>query len=178
MMYTRIRGYADLIIFLVIAALGIGQTHAASIVGGSALMTASQANQIEAWIGTGPKTFTNIYEKQTGDTAAQFHAAADNKGPTIVVMEATVGSDTKIIGGYNPVSWNCGLNNYVYSPLNNRKAFLINLTQGYQSLQKNTSEQYYYEYHYDCSCWRNSWPSGYWVYQTCYSGSWYTVDYG
>jgi hypothetical protein len=104
------------------------ETHAATIAGSSTLLTQSYANQLEAWIGGGHWTFTKIYEKRPGDTAYHFHSAVDGKGPTISVMQATLNSNTKVIGGYNPTSWD---SNYGYISVPNpadNKAFIFNLT--------------------------------------------------
>ena len=88
---------------------------AATIAGGSDLLSSSYAATLESWL-TGDPTlsysgslvFTNIFDKASGDTSADFHAAVDGKGATIVVMEATDSRNpdqTVLIGGFNPQSW-------------------------------------------------------------------------
>jgi hypothetical protein len=111
--------------------------QAATVVGGSDLLTLAYAAQMETWLTTdpqlsysGPLTFTNIYDKATGDTSANFHAAVDGKGPTFFVVEATSvasGSATQIIGGYNPRSW-MSSGDYVLTPnVADRIAFIFYL---------------------------------------------------
>lgn len=82
-----------------------GQARGAGIIGGSALLDAAAASQLESWLGQGPITLTNIFAKTPGATAADFHAAVDGRGATFAVMRATDGGISAIVGGYNPQSW-------------------------------------------------------------------------
>ena len=85
---------------------------AATIVGGSDLLTAADAAQLEIWLGQGPLTLTNIFDKAASDDSFAFHAAADGKGATFSVIEVVgmwggdVFDKPVLIGGYNPQSWN------------------------------------------------------------------------
>lgn len=102
-------------------------SHGAVVIGGS-LLTPGDANQIETWLGEGPITLTNIYTKVTGQTAFDFHTAADGQGRTVSVMKVFDGVSTQLIGGYNPQSW-APLDAYHITPLDaQRTAFLFNLT--------------------------------------------------
>ena len=109
---------------------------AATIVGGSDLLSAADANQLEAWLGQGSVTLTNTYDKALRDTSEDFHAAADGKGATFTIIQV-VGIyngdyfDTPVvIGGYNPQSWRSD-GGYNASPLDAyRTAFVFNLTLG------------------------------------------------
>jgi hypothetical protein len=109
--------------------------HAAVVIGGSDLLTLTHAAQMETWLTgdpqlaySGPLAFTNIFDKASGDTSADFHAAVDGKGPTFFVMEATAaGGVTQIIGGYKPISWTLS-GNYITNPtVADRIAFIFNL---------------------------------------------------
>jgi hypothetical protein len=81
--------------------------QAAVMVGGSALLASGDADQLESWLGEGAITLTNTFTKQAGDDAVYFHAAADGKGLTFVVMYGTENSTGKsaVYGGYDPQSW-------------------------------------------------------------------------
>ncbi|XP_053373679.1 interferon-induced protein 44-like [Mercenaria mercenaria] len=61
-------------------------------------------DQLERWIGTGPKTFTLLYAI-TGDgcNSKIFHEKCDGQGPTVTVLYNAKGS---VYGGYSPMSWN------------------------------------------------------------------------
>ncbi len=106
----------------------LAPVHAATVVGGSALLDSTYANQLETWLGEGPLTLTNIFTR-SGNTSFDFHAAADGKGRTFVVMRATESNGpSAIIGGYNPQSWSSiGDYNYTYDDAD-RTAFIFNLT--------------------------------------------------
>jgi hypothetical protein len=108
--------------------LGSG-AQAATIVGGSDLLDAAGAAQIETWLGQGPVTFTNIFDKTTGDTASDFHAAVDGKGPTVFLAQVSGAFGSAVIGGYDPVSWDQNLGDFVLTPdPADRTAFVFNLT--------------------------------------------------
>jgi hypothetical protein len=106
---------------------------AATIVGGSALLTPAHADQLETWLGEGLIQLTNIYTKQTGDTSAAFHAAADGQGRTFSVIEV-LGQDfngqPQLIGGYNPQSWQSAGGFTITAADALRTAFLFNLSTG------------------------------------------------
>ena len=109
-----------------------GAAHAATVVGGTDLLTGASANQLESWLNSGSLQFTNIFDKAPGNSSFDFHKAADGKGPTVFVMEATLqsGGPTHIIGGYNPQSWNSSGNyNVTLDPID-RTAFIFDLSTG------------------------------------------------
>jgi len=110
------------------AILASSSSSLGAVVIGGSLLTPGDANQIETWLGEGPITLTNIYTKVTGQTAFDFHAAADGQGRTVSVMKVFDGVSTQLIGGYNPQSW-APLDAYHITPLDaQRTAFLFNLT--------------------------------------------------
>ncbi|NUM37227.1 MAG: PEP-CTERM sorting domain-containing protein [Candidatus Brocadiae bacterium] len=104
----------------------ISFASAATILGGSALLTTSYANQLESWLGEGNITITNIYTKQAGHTSANFHSAADGQGRTFSIIEV-LGGVNQIIGGYNPRSWDSSSG---YVTAYNTNAFVFNFNTG------------------------------------------------
>lgn len=111
--------------------------QAAFIVGGSTLLTPSHANQLEAWLGQGPITLTNIFTKGPGSTASTFHAAADNKGPPFSIMQSTENTGASAtVGGYNPQPWTADSNYNLTPVVADRTAFLFNLTTGQKFAQR------------------------------------------
>lgn len=99
-------------------------SFAATVTGGSGILTASSADQLETWLGEGPIGLTAIFSKAPGLTASDFHSAADGKGRTFSVIELSNGN---VIGGYNPQSWNSSNS---YNREYTSTAFLFNLTTG------------------------------------------------
>jgi hypothetical protein len=112
------------------------------------LLSPSYELLLEGWLGLGDLTFTNIYTKAAGDTGPTFHTAADGKGATVTLLEATsqtYGGDPKVIGGYNPKSWGLSPTTgiYGYSPTDaERIAFIYNLTDGVRQTQRLTTDPY------------------------------------
>lgn len=122
--------------------------QAATIIGGSSLLTPSYLTQLEDWVINDPTlaydgslVLTNVFTKGvTGVTAQQFHAAVDGKGPTIFIARALqlnsnglggfVAGATMLIGGYNPQSWSSSAAYNVTSGGADRTAFIFNLTTG------------------------------------------------
>ena len=83
-----------------------GQAAAGDVIGGSRLLDDSRHAQLERWLGAGEFNLDNVYTRQAGDTAADFHAGADGQGATFMLLEVTnAGGDTYLVGGYNPQSW-------------------------------------------------------------------------
>ena len=130
--------------------------HAATVIGGSDLLTPTHAAQMETWLTgdpqlaySGPLTFTNIFDKAPGDTSTEFHAAADGMGPTFFVVEATDIRNpgvTQIIGGYNPVSWRSD-DTWTDTPaIEDRLAFLFNLVMNEVRQQSNHPAAHYQTY--------------------------------
>ena len=108
--------------------LGAGAAPAAMA---QSLLDSARQEQLAGWLGEGPLSLTAIYTKAPGDTSRDFHLAADGKGRTFSVMEASNGSgQTWLVGGYNPQSWNVS-GNYNMTPNDrDRTAFIFNLTSG------------------------------------------------
>ncbi|MBA5607576.1 PEP_CTERM-anchored TLD domain-containing protein [Duganella sp. FT3S] len=97
--------------------------------GAASLLNAAEQQQLATWLGEGPVAFTNIYTKANGDTSAAFHHAADGKGRTIAVMQATnEKGQTWLIGGYNPQSWASSGGYHITTEQAQRTGFLFNLT--------------------------------------------------
>ena len=92
------------------------------------LLTPSDIAQLKTWLG-GPFTLVRLYDKQDGQTAADFHAAVDGKGRTFTVMEATTElGQTFKVGGYNPQSWDSSGAFHRTTEDALRTGFLFNLT--------------------------------------------------
>ncbi|XP_060566680.1 interferon-induced protein 44-like [Ruditapes philippinarum] len=67
-------------------------------------LTDNDMDQLEQWIGTGPKTFKLLYAiTRDGCIPTTFHQKCDNQGPTVTVLYNPQGS---VYGGYVQVSWN------------------------------------------------------------------------
>ncbi|OON63798.1 PEP-CTERM sorting domain-containing protein [Massilia sp. KIM] len=85
--------------------------------------------QLERWLGAGDLYLENIYTRQTGNYSADFHAAADGKGPTFTLMR--VSNDTGgswLVGGYNPNSWSSTEGWHIAQRDWERTAFIFNYT--------------------------------------------------
>ena len=69
----------------------------------SGKLTDKFMDQLEQWIGTGPKKFDLLYAiTRDGCSATTFHQKCDNQGPTVTVLYNQQGS---IYGGYTAASW-------------------------------------------------------------------------
>jgi len=80
-----------------------------------------EMDQLETWIGTGPKQFTLLYSAtRDGCDATTFHQKCDNQGPTVTVLYNPQGS---VYGGYTGKSWNGNTEDYI----NDTTAFLYQL---------------------------------------------------
>ena len=117
----------------------LSTSFAGTIIGGSDLVGAAELTQLEVWLGEGPLTLTNIFDKTAGDTSANFHAAVDGQGRTFSVLEILNGNgySHQVIGGYNPQGWHTGPNYANYTPNDvDRTAFLFNFTTDIKMAQK------------------------------------------
>lgn len=115
--------------------------HAQAKVAGSSLLTATDQAQLASWLGEGSIVLNNIYSKAQGDTSSNFHQAADGKGRTFSIMEASNEfGQTWLVGGYNPQSWNSSGQNNMTPEDKDRTAFLFNLTSG--TLHRQTPKTY------------------------------------
>ena len=93
----------------------------------SNLLSDEQMDQLEAWIGTGPKQFNLLYAiTRDGCGPAQFHKMCDNRGPTVTVVYNIKGS---VFGGYTSLSWQSS-----NSWKRDDKAFLFQLAFSYNKL--------------------------------------------
>ncbi len=102
--------------------------QASAVIGTTDLMTQDFHAQLEGLISSGSVDFTNIFDKQLGDDAFDWHAAVDLQGSTITLMEiiSNVDDSKTIVGLYSETSWKSN-NTYTGSTYN---AFLVNLTTG------------------------------------------------
>lgn len=114
---------------LALATAGLAHAGPGTIIGGSALLDASSQAQIERWLGEGPFSLRKLYAKDSGASSTQFHAAADGRGPTLVVMDLTNADGMSYtVGGYNPQSWSSNDGWHLTERDADRIGFLFNLT--------------------------------------------------
>lgn len=106
-----------------------GQAAAANVIGGSGLLDAGRAAQLERWLGAGQLNLNNVYTRQAGDTSADFHAGADGKGATFTLLEVTnTAGNSYLVGGYDPQSWSSDDGWHETERDWQRTAFLFNMT--------------------------------------------------
>lgn len=85
--------------------------------------------QLERWLGAGELQLDNIYTRQTGHFAIDFHEAADGKGDTFTLMRVSDDQGGSwLVGGYNPVSWSTTDGWHVAASQWERTAFIFNYT--------------------------------------------------
>ena len=66
-------------------------------------LTDKYMDQLEQWIGKGPKQFNLIYNiTSDGCNSTTFHQKCDNQGPTVTVL---YNPQNTIYGGYTALSW-------------------------------------------------------------------------
>ena len=95
---------------------------AATIVGGSSLLSNSNADLLASSIPGQQITFTNVFFYSPGDAPSAFHLATDDLSGLLVVAET---SDGHLRGGYNPVNWS-GRNGSVTGGLTSAFVFDFN----------------------------------------------------
>lgn len=130
-----------------VAAFVTGQAHASAVIGGTSLLSTANVDQLATWLGQGSIDLTNIFTKQAGNTSFDFHAAADGKGATFVVMQVTDTNTglTGLVGGYDPLSWSSDGGWYLVDPLATT-GFLFNLTSGVFSAERTDWQGQYQTY--------------------------------
>ena len=86
--------------------------------------------QLERWLGAGDQIFDNIYTRQgAGDSASDFHAAADGRGPTFTLLcVSDPAGQAWLVGGYNPQSWDSDDGWHFTQRDFQRTAFIFNYT--------------------------------------------------
>jgi len=87
-------------------------------------------DQLEAWIGTGPKTFRLLYSfTRDGCGPVPFHSKCDNQGPTVTILYNQQGS---VYGGYTSLAWQSP--SYFVQVNQDDQAFLFQLVFSNQKL--------------------------------------------
>lgn len=99
-------------------------------------LIAGYETQLSGWLGQGPLDFTLLYAKESGHTSLDFHAGVDGKGATFTLIEAFFEGETYIIGGYNPQSWHSGGGYNITPAIEDRTAFIYNLTTSVVQTQR------------------------------------------
>ena len=86
--------------------------------------------QLERWLGAGDQIFDNIYTRQgPADSAPDFHAAADGRGPTFTLLRVSdAAGQAWLVGGYNPQSWDSDDGWHFTQRDFQRSAFIFNYT--------------------------------------------------
>lgn len=110
----------------------------------AALMTSAREAQLEAWLGQGNLDFTNIFTKQADSRSEDLHAAVDEQGSTITLMqvasiEGRTGSEPgvgNVLGGYNPQSWKSDGSGFLTPLAHDRTAFVFNLNTAVKLSQR------------------------------------------
>jgi hypothetical protein len=103
------------------------------------LITPTGETFLEGWLGQGDLTFTKIYTKAAGDTAADFHRAVDGQGATFMLMtvsgraagtpyQGLMNVLSQLVGAYNPYSYRSDNINTPRPSDGERGAFLFDLT--------------------------------------------------
>lgn len=112
---------------------------AAAILGTTAVPARAQSDaplldpilhgQFERWLGAGPLYLDNLYTRQPGDDATDFHSAVDGRGSSVTLMRiANDAGDSWLVGGYNPQSWSSDDGWHVTERDSQRTGFIFNYT--------------------------------------------------
>ncbi len=102
----------------------------------AALLSAADQARLASWLGEGPLALTAIFTKTAGDTSVDFHHAADGKGRTFSLMQASNElGQTWLVGGYNPQSWSSAGGYHMTDAQSARTGFIFNLTTGEKHMQ-------------------------------------------
>jgi len=128
-----------------VSCVALTQTaQAGTIDGGSGLLTPKDELQLEAWLGEGSLTVTNVFSHRPGDekTSSDFHDAVDQHGRTFTIIEVDQGGRDMVIGGYDPRSWDSHSGYHLTPDPTQRTAFIFNLTTGDLQRQQTTPDEY------------------------------------
>lgn len=110
------------VVLATLASTAVAQTPAP-------LLDPSLQGQLERWLGAGPLYLENIYTRQAGDDALDFHEAADGRGSNFTLMRvADDAGGSWVVGGYNPRSWSSTDGWHVAERDWQRTGFLFNHT--------------------------------------------------
>lgn len=100
------------------------------------IMTSELKTQLLGWLGKPNSQLDQLFVRKDGDTAKDFHAAADGKGATFTLLMARDSAGNSwLIGGYNPQSWSSTDGDHVTLPESERTAFIFNATAGHMYRQ-------------------------------------------
>ncbi len=103
------------------------------------LLTQSDVDQINTWIGTPGQQWTECYRLSTdGANTSTFHNQCNNKGATFTVATLSTG---KKIGGYADVSW---ISDNTWK--GNANSFLFSLTNSFKHSYPGTSTGPHYQF--------------------------------
>lgn len=110
-------------------ALALAGPQAAGQTGAPPLDPALEG-QLERWLGAGDLILDNLYTRQPGDDSLDFHAAADERGPTFTLLRVSDrGGNAWLVGGYNPQSWSSDDGWHITGRDFRRTAFIFNYTE-------------------------------------------------
>ncbi len=155
----------------------------ALVIGGSDLLSTSNVTQLESWLGQGQLDLTNIFDKTSSDTSTDFHNAVDGQGPTFSIIEVLgdangLFSESIIIGGYNPQSWDSTTGYRLTNDLAARTAFIFNLTSNIMQAQRLDNQGIAQTVNVTASGPSFGQGSDIWVNNTLGSGYTYAYSYG
>lgn len=104
--------------------------QAGTILGGSALLDSGGHAQLERWLGQGTFDLSRVFTRDADDTSADFHAAADGRGPTFTLMQVTnEEGQSFLVGGFNPQAWSSTDGWHLTPGDSRRTGFIFNMTE-------------------------------------------------